>query len=1190
MQFLFKHARNNRWKSLALASLLLVSAGGPAVLAADPAPMTPDTPIYYDRVDNVYPDLAKSETMLNFFQQNLIANQQPDGRFDNYPQKVYVSGTNLTAGNIVANYGFEQGTTVLPEGWTATDGLSGTPNGVNVNWQADYTSALEGKRYVDMSASSAASAALVQQISNPVHVMVDYSAPADVTLTPGSLMIFSAFYQAEQASVPSGGQGIYGKVTFLDGSGQPLGSPYVFQGKSGLTGWQEIRGLVTVPSIQPASILVQAGIDGTQGSVQWDGVRLMRVDTSAGSDQIPYATKGTAAVPNAGFETSASWTAVQEIGPAAAVTVSAAGGSSGKGGRIASTSASTVALLSNTVSASGNGTRQFGGDYRIFNVNYKTDAGFVAADAHSVEARLVYLDMNKQPIGSTSFYGAPTEGQWGTISGVFDTPYPVYYVRIELRSNRAVGTVTFDNVSYIGVDQQASSTEAGLGTVGMLAFNWTRTGKTNDELAKRTRDGLTFYLKNRVTTIDNLANANKLMPSMANSGEIYVPYAVSGATTGADYPTTAFGLHNLATAIQYGEGLFTTDQLADAKAKALSMWRWITRVVQFNTQQSMNQTLVALLGGIQMANITQDDALKQEIRDYYAIGLAGTNLPPATGGVRKAARQNIDGYNIFYEVNGFDVSYAGVSLSDLAGIMQELPDHDAGYRDLRDLLYQDGMEMASYFNVRMAADGWIFAGSRHNEGGSSAYNMGNFSGLSYWGHALEADLGRFLIKSFSSPTLTYGDTANLGHLAVHGPMLMYETISHYPWDRTQPQKLEMNSLRKGSVSAYFKPDNKQPLNVSVSGTDFMESLYDTGIADPDKPGFPKIDRINGWYAQAADGSRQYDDVKQTTLNQALPNYYVRQDDGKASNGVNMTQQYTITNGTSLYNVLAVRFGSTQRFLSLGELIGLPYMSVPQRAYAPGATEPDRVRINGLYGIDGTPLLDLAKDAGAVSTQAFVAGTSRVTGFPMLKAESAPAGGATKPTWLSIADEGALSAGFVTTPGKIMDDLYSKALWDPTNVRSSANNGTIVQFANTDKITVQVTDSTIAAEYKEGDWVYFVSKIEPNAGATGFTSKSVAKYENRTDVLRALTIEDEGMKLVLHDGHALFIDKAGRTALIDGHAIGGIDLAALRSQMGKTRGGNPEQFPYAYDLNGDGQIDTADLGQLGFYMRPLTDQP
>ncbi|MGO4496900.1 hypothetical protein AB4114_13455 [Paenibacillus sp. 2RAB27] len=1178
-----------RWYSLALAGLLSAASFCPVVTAADSAAMTPDTPIYYDRVDNVYPDLAKSETMLSFFQQNLIANQQPDGRFDNYPQKVYVSGSNLTAGNITDNYGFEKGASSVPQGWSLTDGASGTPNQVNVTWEQDTSVALEGSGYTKMDAQSSGSAALVQQISNPVHVMVDYTAPADVTVTPGSLMILSAFYKAEQLVTSALGQGIYAKVTFLDNNGQAIGTPSVFTGASGAAGWQEIRGLVTVPSQQPARIVVQAGMDDSKGTVLWDGIRLMRVDTSAGSDQIPYATKGTAAVPNAGFETTASWTAVKENG-ASTITVSGTGGYSGKGGQIVTSSTSAVALLSNTLSASGNGTRQFGGDYRIFNVKYKTEQGFAASDEQGVEARLVYLDQNKQQIGSTSFYGAPTAGQWGEINGIFDTPYPVYYVRIELRSNHAQGTVTFDNVSYIGVDQQASSTEAGLGTLGLLAFNWGHTGKTDDLLAKRTRDGLDFYLKNRIMTIDNIANASKLMPGQNNSGAAYLPYSVSGATTGADYPTTAFGLHNLATAIQYGEGLFTEQQMADAKAKALSMWTWLTRVSQFNTQQSMNQSLVALLGGIQIANLLHDDNLKKEIRDYYAIGIDGTNLPLTSGGVRKAARQNIDGYNIFYEVNGFDVSYAGVSLSDLAGILQVLPDGDTAYSDVKTLLHQDGLEMASYFNVRMAADGWIFAGSRHNEGGSSAYNMGNFSGLSYWGHELQADLGRFLIKSFSSPIMTYGDTANLGHIAVHGPLQMYETMEHYPWDRTQQQKLETNSLRKGDVSAYFKTDGRQPLNISVSGTDFMESLYDTGRSDPDKPGFPKIDRVNGWYVKAADGSRQYDDVKQLTTNQVLPNYFVRQDDGASTNGLNTTKQYYITDGKSLYNVLAVRFGSTQSYLSLGELIGLPYMSVPNRLYAPGTTELDRIRINGLYGTDGTPLLDLTKDAGTITSPAFVAGSARVTGFPMLKAENAPAGGAAKPTWLSIADEGALSAGFVTTPGKIMDDLYSKALWDPTNVRSSANNGSIVQFANSDKITVQVTDSTLATTYQEGDWVYFVSKIEPNAGATGFTVKSVAKYDGRTDVLGSLTVEDEGMKLVLHDGHSLFIDKAGKTALIDGHAVQGSDLSRLRQQLGATQGGDPLHFPYALDLNNDGQINTADLGQLGYYMRPTKNQP
>lgn len=1110
--------RSFRWSSVVMAGVLAMYAAVPAVtVLADTPAITADTPIYYDRVDNVFPDVAASERMLNFFQQNLISNQQPDGRFDNFPQKVYVSGGNLTAGNITRNMGFEQDASGQPDRWNTTDGSGAAPTANFVTWNQDTAVALEGSGFVKMQTQTTDSAALVQNISNPLDVLVDYSTPANVSVAANSLMIFSAFYKTDQLVASAEGQGVYGKVTFLDVAGQPIGTPYVFKGDPAASGWQEIRGLVTVPSQKPAQIVVQAGVDQSQGTVLWDGIRLMRVDTSAGTDGIPYATKGTAAVPNAGFESSSSWTATpQESGAPAIVTPSTSGGYSGKGGQIISNAADTVALLSNTLSASSNGTRQFGGDYRIFSVKYKTDLGFSAADGRGVEARMVYLDQNKVQIGSTSFYGTPTNGQWGVMSGVFDTPYPVYSVRMELRIQHAQGTVTFDNVSYIGVDQQNSSTEAGFGTVGMLAYNWSRTGKSDAMLAKRANDGLAYYLKNRVTAVDNLANASKLQSGKANSGEYYVPYSVSGSTTGADYPTTAFGLHNLATAIGYGDGLFTQDQMDDAKTKAKSMWNWLIRVSQFNTQQSMNQTLVAVLGGIQMANILQDTAMKQEIRDYYASGIDGTNLPVSTGGVRKAARQNVDGYNIFYEVNGFDVSYAGVSLSDLSGIIGAIPDADNAFSDLKLLVKQDGTEMAGYFNTRLAADGWIFAGSRHNEGGSSAFNMGSFSGLSYWGQALKADVGRFLIKSFASTTLTYGDTANLGHIAVHGPVQMHETIQEYPWDRTEQQKLEAYNLRKGAVSAYFKTGSKQPLNISVSGTDFTESLLDTGVNDPDKPGFPKIDRLNGWFAKTADGSLQYDDTKQSTTNIETSNYFMRLDNGVSSNGANTTKQIYLTNGKSLYNVLAVNFGSTQSFLSLGELIGLPYMSVPDRPYVPGTNEPDRVRINGLYATDGTALLDLAQDTGTVTAKAMVAGTARITGFPVLKAQNAPAGGAAKPTWLSKADENILSAGFVTTPGKIMDDLYTKALWDPTNVRSSANNGSIVQFANSDKLSVQLTDSTFAANYQAGDWVYFVSKMEPNIGSTGFTTKAVAKYNGRSDVLHALTIEDEGMKLVLHE--------------------------------------------------------------------------
>lgn len=1174
-----RRTHKGRWGSLLAAALLAWSSIWPAAARADSPSITPDTPIFYDRVDQVYPDANTASRMLDFFEQNLILNQQPDGRFDNFPQKVYVSGGKLTAGNIVSNFGFEQGDGTTPSGWSVSGPEGSPPDQAAVKQLQDVSAALEGSGYLRMDNASAGSLSVKQEIANPVEVNVDYTNTVSASVAPSSLMILSAFYQAEQADPAEGGQGVYAKVSFLDEKGGRIGSPFLFQGEAGRFGWQEIRGLVTVPSTLPASILIEAGMDHTKGTVLWDGIRLMRVDTTTDDNGIPYAAKGTEPVPNAGFEDNSVWKKVQENGGTAAIDVSADNGYRGKSGRIQSNAANTSALLSNTLSASGNGTRQFGGDYRIFSVKYRTDPGFTAADGGGVEARIVYLDKNKKQIGETRFPGAPTNGQWGEISGVFDTPYPVHQVRIELRVEQAQGTVMFDDVAYIGIDQQASSTEAGFGAAGLLAYQWNRSGKTGEMLAKRARDGLDFYLQHRVTAVDNPANAGKLLPGAAGSGEYYVPYRVNGSTTGADYPTTAFALHNLATALTYGQELFTAGQLEEGKTKALSMWRWLTGVSQFNPQQSMNQTLVALLGGIQMAELLDDDGLKQDIRDYYAAGLDGTNLPPSTGGVRQAARQEVDGRHIFYEVNGFDVSYAGVSLSDLAGILQTLPDEDPAYSGLKPLLYQDGLEMADAFNSRLSADGWIFAGSRHNEGGSSVYNMGNFSGLSFWGQALQADLGRFLIKSFSSDTWSYGDTANLGHLAVHGPVQMNETLSQYPWKRAEQQRQEELTLRKGQVSAYFHSDTGQPLTLSVSGTDFTESLLNTGVDDPDKPGFPKIGRLNGWYAKTAAGNLEYDDIKHQTTYYSTPNYLVRLDEGVSSGGANSTKQFYITDGTSMYNILAVRFSSTQSFLSLGQLIGLPYMSVPPRPYVPGASEPDRVRINGLYKTDGTPLLDLTKDEGTATAQSMVAGTARITGYPLLKAENAPAGGASRPTWLSAADLNALSPGFISSPGKIMDDLYTKALWDPTNVRNSPNNGSIVQFADSDKLSVQAADGAAAVTYREGDWVYFVSKIEPAAEASGFTAKAAPKYAGRSDVLNLLTVSDESMKVLLSGGHCLFIDKKGKAVLADGVTLQAKDLVSIAGQKQPAWAGAPELPGFPWDVNADGAIDAADFEAL-----------
>ncbi|MEK3719846.1 hypothetical protein [Paenibacillus sp. FSL H8-0034] len=1159
----------------ALAMLVSVSTMTSPIMAESSA-ITPDANLFLDRVDRVYPDVATAEKQLQFFKTNLLNNQQPDGRIDNFPQKVTISAGNLVTGNITTNMGFEQGTSSTPDGWSYT----GTSN---LTWIHDLETSYEGTRMVKLEALSESNGSLKQTISNPLDVLVDYVTPAAAVVKQDSLLLLSTYVKTEQLS--GSGKGVYVKVSFKDAGGADLGNSTMVAVNQGTQDWKELRGLVTVPSNQPTQIVIEAGMDGAIGTAYLDGIRLMRIDssisTAAGSAGVQVGNKGAAAIPNANFDATPAWTANKQLNasePEAAINQTLANGVSGKGGQIVSTSADTVASLSMNATASSNGTRQFGGDYRIFSVKYKTLPGFTAADGKGVAAKISYKDKSGKVIGNRTFYGGSTDGKWGEISGVFDTEYPVYTMSFELLLDHAVGTVIFDNASFIGIDQQSSSTEAGFGAAGLFAYIWEITGKTDALLAKQARKTLDFYMHNRVQTIDNPANADKLLPGAANSGAAYVPYYVSGSTTGADYPTTAFGLHNLASALKYGQELFTSAQLAEGKTQAYSMWKWLTRVVQFSTQKSQNQALVALLGGIEVAVLYDDAALKAEIYDYYTKGIPGTNLPDKA--FRDEAREVVDGKSIFYEVKGFDVSYAGVSLSDLAEIIGELPDQDASFKDLKAVIHADGMEMAEYFNSRLAADGWIFAGSRHNEGGGSSFNMGNFSGLSYWAQALNSDLGRFLIKGPSAVTPSYGETANLGHIAVHGPVALHRTIQQYPWVPSEQQKLEDYTFRKGKVSAYYKNENRQPLHISVSGTDFIENLVDSGTTTSKGP---KIDRIMGMYFKDGNDKWQYDDVKSTTANMSTPGYFVRKDTGVTTAKSNVTKQYYITNGKSLYNVLAVQFSSDQSYKSLNQLIGLPYMSVPDYPYVPASVDLRMVRINGIYGSDGTPLLDLTKDTGEATAPEMRMGTAKVSGWPELKAVNAPAGGTAKPTWLSTADINQLNAGFTTTNGKVMDDLYTKALWDPTNVRVSDNNGVTVQFANSDKIMVKLTDSAAPVNYKAGEWVYFVAKYAPDNDTDSFTVTPVQTYSTRSDVLQSITIEDSGMKFVLNGSSDLFVDKQAGSVRLNGVKATASDLAALWQERGRTIAGDKASFPYQHDLDGNGIIDLTDLSLLGLYI-------
>lgn len=433
-----------------------------------------------------------------------------------------------------------------------------------------------------------------------------------------------------------------------------------------------------------------------------------------------------------------------------------------------------------------------------------------------------------------------------------------------------------------------------IGVVSLLALYEHETGGS-EEIRQAAVDGLKFWLKERVRRKDPKDNR---YITKRNSGQAYTPYMLNGDRANGDFPTTAWSLINACHVLLYAEFL-ESDLHNELMETALSMWRWLTEVSVWDPQNTQNQALGAIVGGLKLAQITGDSSIKDK-----AINIYETKVRPG--------RVLDRGYKIFHEHGGYDAHYSSMSLHFVAEAHMY-----SGHGNFLD----DGLEMAKYIDMRMSQNGYDYGGTRWDETGRNDADA-FFVGFCYFAPYVKGDLTRFLV-GYKGPDSHSAE--RLGHFS----MGLIPSYIHFKRGGEREDVVVYDySIQKGSTSVTFSKDHL-PYLISVGNVDFLESVVD-GVHG------------NGFYYERANKRYPAFSVKSTTHETlSFGNLLIREVVQEVyaaelvqiglrtmpfGTGDNLTtRSLYILDGEELYVINTARFGQTTQVENVGWMIGLPYL-------------------------------------------------------------------------------------------------------------------------------------------------------------------------------------------------------------------------------------------------------------------------
>ena len=343
-----------------------------------------------------------------------------------------------------------------------------------------------------------------------------------------------------------------------------------------------------------------------------------------------------------------------------------------------------------------------------------------------------------------------------------------------------------------------------LGVISLLCLAWHQGIRTDQELVTGVRRGVTHFLAERVYREDN---PGQLYLRRRDSGAPYARYFPADGAAFGDWPSTAWAMLHAVNVLDLGEGLLTEDQYAEVTELAVGYWRWLTEVSVFNPQQTANQAIGAIVGGLTLAR-----HLRRISRPDEADRLAEEAMWLYHNEIR--AHRILDrGYLLPLEHGaGHDQNYLPISLSFLARAYQV-----SG----AEVFVEDGDQIARHLDCRLSVRGFDFGGPRYSEQHCGSEGM---FGLRYFSGRIGADLGRYLGDRRVSYYPLARNGAPSGHFAFVSVWLFADDT---PWYRHPADAAVRTaySVRHGRASISLTA-SRTPYLIDAGNTTVIESVID----------------------------------------------------------------------------------------------------------------------------------------------------------------------------------------------------------------------------------------------------------------------------------------------------------------------------------------------------------------------------
>ncbi len=346
--------------------------------------------------------------------------------------------------------------------------------------------------------------------------------------------------------------------------------------------------------------------------------------------------------------------------------------------------------------------------------------------------------------------------------------------------------------------------DMGLGVLSLLCLAWGRGERRDEELVAAARRGADYFLRERVYRTDN---PGEPFLRIRYSGEPYARYMPgAGEHPFGDWPSTVWAMLHAVNVLELSEGLLTGEQYAQVEELAAGYWRWLTEVSIFNPQQTANQAIGAIAGGLMLG------------RHLRATGRVEQGEQVVAGAMRlyaeeiRAARVVDRGYALPLEHGaGHDQNYVPISLTFLA----------QAYRVSGEKCFlEDGEQIARHLDARLSARGFDYGGPRYSEQHSGAEGM---LGLRFFSSRIRADLGRYLADRRVAYYPVASTGAPSGHFAFASVWFWQDDSTWYR-DAGGPHCTPYSVRGKAASVSYT--GSLTPYLIDAAGTSVIESIAD----------------------------------------------------------------------------------------------------------------------------------------------------------------------------------------------------------------------------------------------------------------------------------------------------------------------------------------------------------------------------